>query len=162
MPRQSAGLLIYKWVGDQVQVMLVHPGGPFWAKKDLHAWSLPKGEFSEEEDPLQAAIRETREETGFSPAGKFHKLTPVKNKSGKWIHAWMVEGEFDIASFESNSFEMEWPPRSGKKASFPEVDDVQYFNISTALEKINQSQAPVILEFSKIVGTKLHSPDCEL
>ena len=148
MPKQSAGLLVYRWVDRKVEVMLVHPGGPYWTKKDLGAWSLPKGEFSEGEDPLQAAIRETKEETGFEATGNFQKLTPIKNKSGKWIHSWSVEGDFDVTAFESNSFEMEWPPKSGKASSFPEVDDVQYFDIPTALEKINQSQAAIILEFS--------------
>lgn len=152
MAKQSAGLLVYHRINHEIHVMLVHPGGPFWAKKDAGAWSIPKGEFNEDEDPLHAAIRETKEETGFTIRGDFKKLTTVKLKSGKWIHSFMVEAEVDLNVFESNLFEMEWPPKSGKKVAFPEVDAVQFFNITTALEKINQSQAPIILEFSKLVG----------
>lgn len=151
MAKQSAGLLIYHTIHHEIQVLLVHPGGPFWAKKDTGAWSIPKGEFNEDEDPLHAAIRETKEETGLAVSGDFKKLTPVKLKSGKWIHSFMVEAEYDLDGFESNLFEMEWPPKSGVKVSFPEADKISWFTIQQALDKIHQGQAPILHEFERLV-----------
>ena len=120
-PKTSAGILLYRRQ-PELQVFLVHPGGPFWAKKDLGAWSLPKGELDEGEDPLAAAIREFTEETGFPVDGDFRALSPLRQKNGKIIHAWAVEGDCDPAELRSSPFSMEWPPKSGKQQEFPEVD----------------------------------------
>ncbi len=119
MPRQSAGLLLYRRRNNKIEFFLVHPGGPFWANKDEGSWSIPKGEFEEGEDPLKTAIREFQEETGQSINGNFFPLENIKQKGGKIIFAWGIEGEADPESINSNSFEMEWPPKSGKMKSFP-------------------------------------------
>jgi predicted NUDIX family NTP pyrophosphohydrolase len=145
MPKQSAGLLLYRRERN-LEVFLVHPGGPLWAKKDLGAWSIPKGEFDEEE-PLLAAKREFQEETGFdAPRGKYIPLTPVRQKSGKIVHAWAVEGMVDAEQVHSNDFEMQWPPRSGKVQSFPEIDRAVWSPVDDALQKINPAQAGLIQE----------------
>ena len=144
MPQKSAGLLLYKYEHAQLLVLLVHPGGPFWKNKDEGAWSIPKGEYTDDEDSLQAAIRETEEETGLRVHGEFIELHPVKMKSGKIIHAWAVEQEFNIDDLTSNFFEMEWPPKSGKMQSFPEVDNAAWFTIEAAREKINSGQFPLL------------------
>src|ERR1700679_1046620 len=115
MPKQSAGILLYRFVNHEPEFLLVHPGGPFWTKKDAGAWSIPKGEFTEEEDALVAARREFKEETSMDIWGNFIPLEPVKQKSGKIIYAWAIEGDMDTNKIVSNTFEMEWPPRSGKK-----------------------------------------------
>jgi predicted NUDIX family NTP pyrophosphohydrolase len=151
MPQQSAGLLLYRKQKDQVEVFLVHPGGPFWAKKDLGSWSIPKGEF-DQEDALVAAKREFYEETGLAaPQGKYFPLEPTKQKGGKTVHAWAVEGEIDAGQIRSNSFEMEWPPRSGKRQAFPEIDMGAWFPIKEALKKINPGQVGLIYDFSEIL-----------
>lgn len=140
MAKQSAGLLVYRTKNNAVEVLLVHPGGPYWAKKDEHAWSIPKGEFDEEEDPLTAAKREFREEIGkAAPDGNMQELGLVKT-SGKTVSAWMVPGDLDVQGIQSNSFEMEWPPHSGEKQSFPEVDKAAWFNLVTAKIKIHKGQ----------------------
>jgi predicted NUDIX family NTP pyrophosphohydrolase len=144
--KRSAGILLYKQVMGQLFFLLVHPGGPFWKNKDIGAWSIPKGEFDEDENPLDAAIREFEEETGTLLKGEFTELVPVKLKSGKKIFAWASESEMDIATLTSNMFEMKWPPRSGKVQSFPEVDRAEWFTIEEALEKINPGQADLILQ----------------
>ena len=145
MPKQSAGLLLYRRKSN-LEVFLVHPGGPLWTKKDLGAWSIPKGEFDEEE-PLLAAKREFQEETGFdAPQGEYISLKQVTQKSGKIVHAWAVEGEVDAEHIHSNDFEMQWPPRSGKVQSFPEIDRAAWFSIDEALQKINPAQARLIQE----------------
>ena len=145
MPKKtSAGLLLYRRRGDALEVFLVHPGGPFWAKKDLGAWSLPKGEFEAGEDPLEAAKREFTEETGFPIDGEFRPLQPLRQPSGKTIYAWAVEGDCDPAELRSNTFEMEWPPKSGKRAAFPEVDRAEWFSIDEARERIIAGQAPFL------------------
>jgi len=131
-------------------VLLVHPGGPLWRNKDEGAWSIPKGEVGEGEDLLDAAKREFQEETGFTPTGQFMPLKPVKQKSGKVVHAWMVEGDLDTASISSNSFTMEWPPKSGKLAEFPEVDRAEFFDLETAKKKINPAQAAFVTELRQI------------
>src|SRR5688572_25720262 len=118
MPTKSAGILLYRFANQDMEVFLVHPGGPFWAKKDDGAWSIPKGEFDPEEDPLDAARREFKEETGFIAEGEFIVLTPVKLKGGKFIYAWALQMSVDAAGITSNLFEIEWPPRSGKKKTF--------------------------------------------
>ena len=131
-------------------MLLVHPGGPLWRNKDEGAWSIPKGEVGEGEDLLDAAKREFQEETGFTPTGQFMPLKPVKQKSGKVVHAWMVEGDLDTASISSNSFTMEWPPKSGKLAEFPEVDRAEFFDLETAKKKINPAQAAFVTELRQI------------
>ena len=144
--KQSAGILLYKKTGSGLQVFLVHPGGPFFKNKDLGAWSIPKGEFLSDEDALEAAKREFKEETGQSIAGNFIKLQPVKLKSGKIVHAWAVEGFIDHQTISSNLFEIEWPPKSGKMQSFAEVDRADWFNIDEARLKINAGQVGLIEE----------------
>jgi predicted NUDIX family NTP pyrophosphohydrolase len=151
MPRNSAGLLLYRIREPKLEVLLVHPGGPFWKNKDDGAWSIPKGEVADGEELLEAAKREFEEETGYLPAGPFVPLTPVKLKSGKVVHAWAVEGDFDLVGFTSNTFTMEWPPRSGKAVEFPEVDQAEFFDLETAKRKINTAQAAFIAEVTKRV-----------
>ena len=146
MPKKnSAGLLLYRR-RDELEVFLVHPGGPFWAKKDLGAWSLPKGELEEGEDPLATAIREFTEETSFPIDGDFLRLTPLRQPSGKTIHAWAVEGDCDPAQLRSNLFSTEWPPKSGQQREFPEVDRAAWFTIAEARERIIAGQAPFLDE----------------
>lgn len=151
MKKQSAGLLLYRWRKEKPEVLLVHPGGPFWKNKDDGAWSIPKGEYDDDEDPLHAAIRETQEEIGKRIDGKFIELTPVKLKSGKVIHAWAVKAEFDADTLVSNFFEMEWPLKSGRKQSFPEVDRAAWFSTDIARQKINSGQIPLIAELEKMM-----------
>src|SRR5262249_8007870 len=133
--RVSAGLLLYRRRPD-VQVFLVHPGGPFWARKDLGAWTIPKGEFTPDEAPLDAAKREFEEETGFPIDGEFRALTPVKQPGGKIVHAWMIQSDCDAERVRSNHFTMEWPPKSGKMQSFPEVDRAAWFTLTEARARI--------------------------
>jgi predicted NUDIX family NTP pyrophosphohydrolase len=144
MPKRSAGLLLYREAAGRIEVLLVHPGGPFWARKDEGAWSIPKGEFPEDEDPLDAARREFQEETGFRATGDFLPLEPLRQPSGKTVLAWMVRGEADPASFTSNTFSMEWPRGSGRIQEFPEVDRAAWFPLETARHKILKGQAPLL------------------
>lgn len=153
MQKKSAGILLYRIHHNISEVLLVHPGGPFWAKKDLGVWSIPKGEFEPGENPLDAAKREVEEETGIKVEGPFIELTPVKLKSGKLIYAWAVQGDVDIANISSNEFEMEWPPKSGKKKSFPEIDKAAWFTLPEAKNKINGGQAPLIEEWEQKQAT---------
>jgi predicted NUDIX family NTP pyrophosphohydrolase len=139
---------MYRFTGSEPGVLLVHPGGPFWAQKDAGVWSIPKGEF-EDEDPLTAARREFLEETGSAVEGEFVALAPVTQKSGKTIQAWAVEGDLDPLTIRSNTFEMEWPPRSGRKQSFPEVDRAAWFSIHDAMEKINPAQRALLVELKE-------------
>ncbi len=145
MPRKSAGLLLYRFTSE-VEFFLVHPGGPFWAKKDDGAWSIPKGEFEDNEDPLEAAIREFKEETGFDVSGSFIPLTPVKQSSGKVIYAFALEYNLDAYKIKSNTFTMEWPPKSGRQQEFPEVDRGEWFNAETSRIKLNKGQVPILEE----------------
>jgi predicted NUDIX family NTP pyrophosphohydrolase len=133
--------------------MLVHPGGPFWTNKDTGAWSIPKGEFEESENPLDAARRELHEETGILLNGKLHELTPVKLASGKLVYAWAAAQDADIENISSNYFEMEWPPKSGVKKSFPEIDKAGWFTIAEARHKINSGQLPFLSELEKLLDT---------
>ena len=150
MAKQSAGILLYRKVDSELQVFLVHPGGPFFAKKDEGAWSIPKGEFLDNEDALAAAKREFLEETGQAVDGEFIELTPIQQKGGKKVLAWAVEGDIDHETIVSNTFEIEWPPRSGKKKTFPEIDKAGWFSIKEALIKINVAQAKLIEELATI------------
>lgn len=151
MVKKSAGILLYRFNKKRLEVFLVHPGGPFWAKKDAGAWSVPKGEFEDSEDPLDAAKRELEEETGIKTKGPFTALTPVKQKNGKLVFAWAAEGDADPSAIRSNSFEMEWPPRSGKMKQFPEIDKAAWFTIEEALEKIIPGQVSLVNELDKKV-----------
>ncbi|HVK97499.1 MAG TPA: NUDIX domain-containing protein [Flavisolibacter sp.] len=145
---QSAGILLYRFNNHLLEVFLVHPGGPFWKGKDKGVWTIPKGEF-ETEEPLEAAKREFQEETGVLLNGNFIELKPVKQKSGKCVFAWAVEGDLDIKAIVSNSFKMEWPYKSGKWKSFPEVDKGEWFTIEAAVEKINAAQISFLLELQE-------------
>lgn len=142
---QSAGILLYKKT-PELMVFLAHPGGPFWKTKDLESWSIPKGEYTAAENPLDAAIREFEEEIGTRLQGDFIALSPVKLKSGKMVLAWALEGDVDAQNIVSNTFEIEWPPKSGIKQSFPEIDKAEWFSIETALVKINPAQQDLIRE----------------
>ena len=141
---------MYRRSASQLQVLLIHPGGPFWARKDEGAWSIPKGEISEDEEPLAAARREVREETGADPAGTFLPLTPVRQAGGKIVQAWAIESDFDPATLTSNSFEIEWPPRSGRKRSFPEADRADWFTLDVARRKILKGQIPLLDELARL------------
>ena len=151
MPHVSAGLLLYRIANRKLEVLLVHPGGPFWRNKDDGAWSIPKGEITEGEDLLDAAKREFEEETGHKPSGQFIQLNPVKQKSGKIVHAWAVEGDLDTTAIKSNMFTMEWPPKSGKKAEFPEVDRAEFFDLEMAKQKINSAQVTFVNELQELL-----------
>ena len=145
MPRkQSAGLLLFRKGAGSLEVMLVHPGGPLWARKDEGAWSIPKGEVEPDEDALAAARREVEEETGARPSGTFIALSPVRQTGGKIVHVWAVESDFDPARLKSNLFEMEWPPRSGRMQSFPEVDAARWFGLDEARAMMLESQRPLL------------------
>lgn len=140
MAKQSAGIVLYRRGAKELEIFLVHPGGPFWMKKDLGAWSIPKGEYAVGEDPLATATREFAEETGFElPTGTLQPLGQVTLASGKVVKAWAVEGDCDCA-IRSNTFSMEWPPKSGKRQEFPEVDRAEWFPLSRARDKINPAQ----------------------
>lgn len=151
MNKKSAGLLMYHWKEQELEVLLVHPGGPYWSNKDKGAWSIPKGEFFTEEDSLEVAKREFTEETGFSVFGEFKKLSPVKQKSGKVVYAWAIEGTIDTSKIVSNTFQIEWPPISGQQQTFPEVDKAQWFSLEEAKEKINGGQIALLDELKSIL-----------
>lgn len=154
--KQSAGLLVYRKKNGGIEVLIVHPGGPFWAKKDRGVWSLPKGEFTEGEDMLNAAIREFREELGHdASAGEYVELGSVKLKSGKTIHAWAVEGDLDISAIKSNTVSIEWPPRSGQRQDFPEVDRAGWFGPEKAKEKLHPAQAAFVDRLAEFFGIDL-------
>jgi predicted NUDIX family NTP pyrophosphohydrolase len=156
MQKASAGVLVWRKARGSargaagVEVFLVHPGGPFWARKDWGAWSIPKGEFADGEDPLEAARREFREETGQDApdASAYLPLAPVRQPGGKVVHAFAVEGEVDAARVRSNEFEMEWPPRSGTVRRFPEVDRGAWFRLAEARERIMKGQLPILDELA--------------
>jgi predicted NUDIX family NTP pyrophosphohydrolase len=144
MPQQSAGILMYRRAGGTIEVLLVHPGGPFFAKKDDGAWTIPKGLCAPGEDALAAARREFREETGMAPAGEFTPLGEFRQSSAKTVTAFAVEGDFDVRKLASNTFSLEWPPRSGRAQEFPEVDRAGWFSLAEARRKILKGQAAIL------------------
>ena len=151
--RRSAGLLVHRERGAEREVLLVHPGGPMWAKRDAGAWSIPKGEYDPTEDPLAAAKREFEEELGTpAPDGPVKDLGEVKQKSGKIVSAWAVAGDLDVTEITSNTVEVQWPPRSGKMLEIPEVDRAEWFGIQQAREKINAAQAELLDRLAEILG----------
>lgn len=145
--KRSAGILLYRRSGGEVEFLLVHPGGPFWVKKDAGAWSIPKGQIEDEEEPRACAIRELEEELGPAPAlepEQLVELGSIRQRAGKVVEAWAAEGEFDPAGLASNTFRMEWPPKSGGEQEFPEVDRAEWFDLATAREKILPAQAELL------------------
>jgi len=158
MAKRSAGILMYRRRDGELQVLLGHPGGPFWAKKDAGAWSIPKGEIDEGEDPLAAAKREFAEETGLRPDGELIALTPIRQKGGKVVLAWAIEGDCDARAIESNVFSMEWPPKSGKMAEFPEIDRAEWFSLDEARRRINPGQLPFIEELQEVSRMDTQKP----
>ncbi|MFP4002226.1 MAG: NUDIX domain-containing protein [Alphaproteobacteria bacterium] len=155
MPAKSAGLLLYRRDGDTVRVLLVRPGGPFWQKRDAGAWSVPKGEYDPGEDPETVARREFEEELGVGPPpGDARYVGEVVQAGGKRVVAYAIEGDLDVSAVESNSFEMEWPPRSGRRRSFPEVDRAEWFPLDVAREKILPAQCPLLDYLAEIAAGK--------
>ena len=152
MAARSAGTLVYRKRAEAIEVLLVHPGGPFWLKRDLGAWSIPKGEYADHEDAEATARREFTEETGWTIAGEMTPLGDIRQKAGKTVSAFATEGDFDPATLASNSFEMEWPPRSGRVASFPEVDRAGWFALADAREKIIEGQRPLLDRLEALLG----------
>jgi predicted NUDIX family NTP pyrophosphohydrolase len=148
MARTAAGLLLFRRKDDGIEVLLVHPGGPLWAKKDEGAWSIPKGEIESGEEPLATARREFAEELGSPVSGDFIPLESIRQASGKVVHAWAVEADFDPTTLRSGTFSMEWPPRSGRQQHFPEVDRAQWFTIDEARRKINTAQIALLDQLS--------------
>lgn len=144
--------MLYRIMDEQLQFFLVHPGGPFFVRKDDGHWTVPKGEFPADEAPLDAAVREFEEETGYRPSGDFIPLQPVVQKGGKHILCWGVAGDMDAAALRSNTFELEWPPSSGKKKMFPEVDKAGWFNMEDARRKIKAAQIPLLEELAGLLG----------
>lgn len=142
--KESAGILLYRRVNGRLEVLLVHPGGPFWMNKDAGAWTIPKGEIDPGEDALACALRELKEETGLAFDGPVTPLPPVKQKGGKRVRAWAAEADFDPAALTSVTFDMEWPPKSGKRSAFPEVDRAEWFDLPAARDKINAAQAALL------------------
>jgi predicted NUDIX family NTP pyrophosphohydrolase len=157
--KKSAGLLLFRERAAGLEVLLVHPGGPFWARKDDGAWSIPKGEFADDEDPLSAAKREFEEETGWKPSGDgasaVVELEPVRQPGGKIVYAWALNGDHDCSTLRSNLFSMEWPPRSGRQQEFPEVDKADWFAIDVAMRKILKGQAPLLDQLRRLMSDKL-------
>ncbi|MBM4067419.1 MAG: NUDIX domain-containing protein [Planctomycetes bacterium] len=160
MPRISAGLLMYRFCEGKLQVLLAHPGGPFFKRKDQGAWTIPKGEAEPGEDLLDAARREFAEETGIQPNGPFIALTPVLQKSGKIVHAWAFEGDCDPEALVSNTFMMEWPPKSGRQQAFPEIDRADFFDVAAARQQINAAQVALLDELEVAIrpGSAPHAP----
>jgi predicted NUDIX family NTP pyrophosphohydrolase len=153
MPKKSAGLLLFRMRAGRFEVLLVHPGGPFWAKKDDGAWSIPKGEFYDDEDPLHAARREFQEETGSTADGDLIPLKPLRQPSGKLVYAWALEKDLDPSGFRSNNFSMEWPPKSGRHEEFPEIDQAVWFSFDAARRKILRGQAGFIDQLEEVLET---------
>jgi predicted NUDIX family NTP pyrophosphohydrolase len=152
MTATSAGILVYRRQGARPAFLLGHPGGPLWARKDLGAWMIPKGLIEPGEAPIDAAVREFKEETGLRAPALTHPLTPLRQAGGKTVLCWAAEGDLDLGSFKAGDFEMEWPPQSGKRATFPELDRLAYFESAEALTRILPSQAPLIAEVLAFLG----------
>jgi predicted NUDIX family NTP pyrophosphohydrolase len=150
MPKRSAGILLYKRSAGELLVLLAHPGGPFWQKRDLGSWTIPKGEFGSDETPENAARREFREELGIDAVGVLEPLGEVMQKGGKLVVAFALEGDFDVSAVRSNTFDAEWPPRSGRVVAFPEIDKVEWMTLATARQKILPSQAPLLARLSEL------------
>ncbi|MDF2190410.1 NUDIX domain-containing protein [Paraflavitalea sp. CAU 1676] len=153
MAKQSAGILLYRNIHNKLEVLLVFPGGPYFSKKDNGSWTIPKGEFEPTEAPLQAAIRELEEETGYRTNGDFIELTPIKQKGGKIAHCWAHEGNLDETAIISNTFELEWPPASGRRQTYPEIAKAAWFTVEAASLKINERQLPLLEELAQIIGS---------
>jgi predicted NUDIX family NTP pyrophosphohydrolase len=151
MPKVSAGLLMFRVRNGELEFLLAHPGGPFWKDRDAGAWTIPKGEIQSGEEPLAAAQREFEEEVGLKPQGQFIELTPILQKSGKLVHAWAFEGDWDPSAVKSNIFRMEWPPNSGQFEDCPEVDQARFFGLAEARSKINPAQVPLLEELRQKV-----------
>lgn len=151
MTRVSAGLLMYRIHDGKLQVLLAHPGGPFYRNKDEGVWTIPKGEIDAEEELQDAAMREFEEETGIKPTGPFLVLKPIRQKGGKIVHAWAFQGDCDPTAIVSNTFSMEWPPKSGRQTEFPEIDRADFFDLETARQKINSSQMAFLEECEQLV-----------
>ena len=160
MPAESVGLLLYKRLADGIHVLLVHPGGPFWRNKDAGAWSIPKGERAAGEDPETTARREFTEELGSAPTGPLTYLGRIRQRGGKYVEAYALAGDFDVDSLSSNTFEIEWPPRSGRRQSFPEVDRAAWFTLAAARQKINPAQQALLdkLEILCAAGSATRFP----
>jgi len=158
MAKRSAGILIYRQGAAGIEVFLVHPGGPYWAKKDDGAWSVPKGECDAGEAGLAAARRELAEETGLRPEGDFLGLGSFKQSSAKWVEVWAVQGNADPARLNSNTFTMEWPPRSGQIKPFPEVDRAGWFTLAEAARKLVKGQVPILAALAAGLGRRHHTP----
>jgi predicted NUDIX family NTP pyrophosphohydrolase len=163
MAKQSAGILLYRVKNAIVEVLLVHSGGPFWAKKDAGAWSIPKGEFTDEEEPFVAAKREFSEELGFpAPGGDYIDLGSIKQSGGKTVYAWAIQADFDPSTMKSNTFSMEWPPKSGQEQEFPEVDKAAWVALDKAEIKLFKGQAPLLALLAEKLGkdiTPLKPPE---
>jgi predicted NUDIX family NTP pyrophosphohydrolase len=144
LAKRAAGILLYRRTDRGLEVLLAHPGGPLWARKDLGAWTIPKGQFGDDEAPLAAAVREFEEEMGSPPSGEFASLGAIKQPGGKLVHAFAAESDFDVARVKSQPFSMEWPPKSGQMAEFPEVDRAGWFAIDFARRKILKGQEPFL------------------
>ena len=152
MTARSAGILMYRHAHDALQVLLTHPGGPFWQRRDAGAWTIPKGEIGENEDPQTAARREFREELGVDIAQTLQPLGEIVQKAGKRVIAFALQGDFDPAQLRSNTFELEWPPRSGKRATFPEVDRVAWLDLAAARGKILPAQIPLLARLEDLLS----------
>lgn len=160
--KQSAGLLLYKKTTKGIEVLIGHPGGPFWVKKDKGAWSIPKGEFQEGEEPLAAAYREFAEEMGITPPeGDTLELGSAKQSSGKVVYAWAIEADFDTKQVKSNTVSIEWPPKSGQTQEFPEIDKARWFNLATAREKLVKGQVPLLETLAEKLGTTIEGDATE-
>lgn len=158
MIKTSAGLLMYRIAGTELEVLLVHPGGPFWAKKDRGAWVIPRGQVEEGEEPLAAAQREFSEETGLAAGGPYISLGEVRHRSGKRVHAWAFAGDCDPSRVQSNTFEIEWPPKSGKLQSFPEVDRAAFFKLPEARLRILEAEIPFLDRLAEHFASDLWRP----
>ncbi len=161
MSKNSAGILMYRVEDGQTEVLLVHPGGPFWSRRDERAWSIPKGEFSEDEGALEAAKREFQEETGLRIEGDFRSLYPAKQAGGKTIYAWAVRGDADVTAFRSNMFSLEWPRGSGRIRKFPEVDRAAWFNFEEARRRILKGQVVFLDQLERLVTGPFDNADAE-